>query len=144
MQGQSSDLFRLKTESRATVGNSGPRGPIALGFNNVILNADQTRAWVTNNNEAPVSVIDTATDKVIKTIAVGVGPRHTFFQPGRTGSPRNRRIRRHFIPHRHGRWVVADHRPVALATARPAGKGEKRSVNTIPPPGLSSKVTVPW
>jgi DNA-binding beta-propeller fold protein YncE len=28
-----------------------------------------------------VSVIDTATDKVIKTIAGGVGPRHTFFGP---------------------------------------------------------------
>jgi YVTN family beta-propeller protein len=28
-----------------------------------------------------VSVIDPATDKVIKTIAVGVGPRHTFFSP---------------------------------------------------------------
>ena len=33
------------------------------------------------NNEGTVSVLDAATDKVIKTIAVGVGPRHTFFSP---------------------------------------------------------------
>src|SRR5262245_26761876 len=55
--------------------------PVGVQNHNIILNPDQTRAWVTNNNEGTVSVIDTATDKVIKTIAVGVGPRHTFFSP---------------------------------------------------------------
>ena len=55
--------------------------PVGVQNHNIILNADQTRAWVTNNNEGTVSVIDTATDKVIKTIPVGVGPRHTFISP---------------------------------------------------------------
>ena len=55
--------------------------PVGVQNHNIILNPDQTRAWVTNNNEGTVSVLDAATDKVIKTIAVGVGPRHTFFSP---------------------------------------------------------------
>lgn len=38
---------------------------VGVQNHNIILNPDQTRAWVTNNNEGTVSVIDTATDNVI-------------------------------------------------------------------------------
>jgi YVTN family beta-propeller protein len=36
---------------------------------------------VTNNNDGTVTVLDTATNAVLETIPVGVGPRHTFFSP---------------------------------------------------------------
>ena len=36
---------------------------------------------MTNNNDGTVTVVDTAPDKTLTTIAVGTGPRHTFFSP---------------------------------------------------------------
>lgn len=47
----------------------------------VYLRPDQKIAWVTNNNDGTVSILDKSTDRVIKTIPTGSGPRHTFFSP---------------------------------------------------------------
>jgi YVTN family beta-propeller protein len=54
--------------------------PVGVQDHNVFLSPDQSKAWVTNNNDGTVSVIDTSTDEVVDTIKVATAPEGIAFK----------------------------------------------------------------
>jgi YVTN family beta-propeller protein len=104
------------------------------GSHGVSFGLDAKLLFITNTCASTISVIDTATDEVIDTVRSRL-----LRKVSPSTAPRR------LLPwHRsNARWIAAVHRAMAVAIAQLPGNGEKRSVNTIPPPGLSAKVTVP-
>ena len=64
----------------------GPVGkiPVGIGPDGIAVSPDGTRAYVSNSASHTISVIDTATNKVLKAIPVGNGPRWVGVSPDGT------------------------------------------------------------